>query len=422
MKTLTNAIFVVISIALIISSCGGKPSNPVDTGAQANIHNVSNKDEAAPCVYNIYVENSGSMYGYVKGVTEFEQSVYSYLSDIKISDLCSEMNLYYINSLIHKQPDDVADFISKLEPETFLARGGNMSTTDIANIIKDILKRHGKDTVSILVSDFVFSPGTGKNAEEYLLNQQIGIKNQFAMELKDNPELSVILYQLSSQFNGIYYDREDRRYKINQKRPFYILVIGDKKNIKQLSDKIPAKSIKGTGVLNSLAFSKLSGNDIEYGILTTPRIGSFRPDPSSPMISIKNAKIDKKGPEKKFMLSIGVDYSHLLFDDSYLMDPDNYGISNNSFNISVDNTKRGKYTHTIKLSLNPQLRNLYKGQLTIKLLNNYPDWCNEATSIDDTSIDMITTDKTYGFKYLVNGIYDSFYQETEYVNINIKIE
>ena len=195
-------------LAIMTACCGGPPvPAPADftnSGAESVMNPPTTK-----CVYNIYVENSGSMDGYVKGVTRFEQSVYSYLSDIKISDICSEMNLYYINSEMHKQKPDVADFIEKLEPNTFKAKGGNRKTTDLSNIIGDILDTHGKDTVSILVSDFVFSPGSGVNADDYLLNQQIGIKNHFAYKLKSNPNLAMMLYHLSSNFNGRYYDRNN---------------------------------------------------------------------------------------------------------------------------------------------------------------------------------------------------------------------
>lgn len=48
-------------------------------------------------IVNVYLENSGSMFGYVNGLTEFEESVYSYLSDICLSGIDS-LNLYYINN------------------------------------------------------------------------------------------------------------------------------------------------------------------------------------------------------------------------------------------------------------------------------------------------------------------------------------
>ena len=404
---------------LVMTSClGGPPApvNPVQPGAEPGIDLSATK-----CVYNIYVENSGSMDGYVKGVTEFEQSVYSYLSDIKISDLCSEMNLFYINSQMHKQDPDVSDFIEKLEPNRFRAKGGKRSTTDLSNIIGDILDSHGKDTVSILISDFVFSPGGGVNADEYLLNQQIGIKNHFAYKLKSNPSLATIIYQLSSKFEGKYYDRNNIPYSINHQRPFYMMIIGDSYNLINLSSEISKDKIKGSGVLNSYSLSQ-AASDVSYGILATPKIGRFKPDPASPHTSIKKAKIDKKNPSTKFMVSIGVDFSKLLLDDDYLMDPSNYEISNKSFNISVDKVKNNtKYTHIVKLSLNQQLANLYKGPLTIQLLKNPSTWSEDVTNPDDVGIQNITTDKTYGFKYLVGGIYDSYNSEKAYAKFNINI-
>lgn len=420
-KYLLNSIALACLLA-VMTACGGGPPVP----APANSGNIGAEPvmnvPAAKCVYNIYVENSGSMDGYVKGKTEFEQSVYSYLSDIKISDICSEMNLYYINSKMHKQPSDVADFIEKLEPNTFKAKGGNRKTTDLSNIIGDILDSHGRDTVSILVSDFVFSPGSGVNADEYLLNQQIGIKNHFAYKLKSNPNLAMILYQLSSKFEGRYYDRNNTPYNINHQRPFYMLIIGDSYNLIKLSDEISKDKIKGSGVINSYSLSKAVSN-AGYGVLPMPKIGSFNPDPAAPLTSIKGAKIDRRSPNAKFMVSIGVDFSKLLLDDDYLMDPSNYEISNKSFTISVDKAKNNtKYTHIVKLSLNPQMANLYKGPLTIQLLKKPSTWSETVTNPDDVGVQNITTDKTYGFKYLVGGIYDSYSSDKAYAKFNINIK
>ena len=420
-KYLLNSIASACLLA-VMTACGGGPPVP----APANSGNIGAEPvmnvPAAKCVYNIYVENSGSMDGYVKGKTEFEQSVYSYLSDIKISDICSEMNLYYINSRMLKQPSDVADFIEKLEPNTFKAKGGNRKTTDLSNIIGDILDSHGRDTVSILVSDFVFSPGSGVNADEYLLNQQIGIKNHFALKQKSNPNLAMMIYQLSSKFEGTYYDRNNTPYNINHQRPFYMMIIGDSHHLKTLSNEITKEKIKGSGVINSYSVSRSISN-VDYGILAMPKIGSYSPDPASPLTSVKKAKIDRKNPNTKFMLSIGVNYSNLLLDDDYLTDPANYEISNKSFFVSVEKANNNtKYTHIIKLSLNPQLANLYKGPLSIQLLKQPSSWSEDVTNPDDVGVQNITTDKTYGFKYLVGGVYDAYNSEKAYAKFNINIK
>ena len=70
-----------------------------------------------PQAVNVYIENSGSMDGYVKGVTEFEQAVYNYLTDIKISQFSDSLNLFYINSDIIPQGSDISDFIKNLNQQ-----------------------------------------------------------------------------------------------------------------------------------------------------------------------------------------------------------------------------------------------------------------------------------------------------------------
>ena len=159
-------------------------------------------------IYNVYVENSASMNGYVKGITEFEQTVYNYLTDIKISNLTDSLRLNYINSKVIPRGSDIEDFILKLEPSSFTQMGGNIGVTDLSEVIKKVLQGTSDSTVSILVSDLIFSPGKGKNAEEYLVNQQIGIKSRVSEHLSKFPQHSVIVYQLSSKFAGSFYDKK----------------------------------------------------------------------------------------------------------------------------------------------------------------------------------------------------------------------
>ena len=310
----------VLCMLVLFIDCGNVPVE--QTGMNSGADTATLSSAVRPCVFNIYMENSGSMYGYVEGVTEFEQSVYSYLSDVKNSDICSEMNLYYINNEIHKWKqdcndadgiqDDVRDFIDKLEPDTFKKSGGDKTTTDISDIIGNILKIRGRDTVSVLISDFVFSPGSGKNAEEYLINQQIGIKNHFAKHLKTDPETGVLIYRLTSGFKGKYFDRINCPYSIDQKRPFFIMLVGESKYLRRLVDNVPSEHIKGSGVLNKFSIEHID-HHIPYEILVMPRIGKFRPDPSSPKRAVIKAKPDRKNPETCFLLSVGTDYSNLIF-------------------------------------------------------------------------------------------------------------
>ena len=100
--------------ALSLVGCGGPPAGP-----NRNLgHNVVQQEVklTAPTI-KVFVENSGSMDGYVKGATDFENAVYSYLSDLQLADLGvkndsisskNSMELYYINSKVLPFAPDVS--------------------------------------------------------------------------------------------------------------------------------------------------------------------------------------------------------------------------------------------------------------------------------------------------------------------------
>ena len=364
---------------------------------------------------NVYVENSASMDGYVEGVTEFEQAVYNYLIDIKISDFSDSINLFYINSKIIPYGSDIADFIEKLEPTTFRQRGGNRGTTDISNVFKNILSETSDNDVAILITDAIFSPGRGKNAQEYLVNQQIGIKNSMAEFLKYLPNTAVVVYQLSSKFDGRYFNREDSPTIIKAQRPYYIWIIGNVANVALLKSLVPEKTFKGNGIQHSFTILPSFENEINYAILSNPKFGSFERDKKSPKTSIYNIKKETKGVHKgEFMFTIGMDLSFfsILLGDEYLMNTDSYArlinkqpINDYFIEMEHNKTPNTDYTHNMKLTTDK----ISVGELEIILRNHLPDWISEIN--DDEGLDINKNDamnKTFGIKYLVEGIYEAY--------------
>jgi hypothetical protein len=362
-------------------------------------------------VVNVYVENSASMDGYVEGVTEFEQAIYSYISDIKISDFGDSLNLFYINSQIIPHGSDIADFIEKLDPTTFRHRGGKRSTTDISNVFKTILAETGKNNVAILITDGIFSPGKGKNAQNYLVNQQIGIKNTMAEYLKGLPHTAVIVYQLSSNFKGKYFNREDTPTNINNSRPYYVWIVGDVENIFSLKSRIPETNFKGGGIQHSFTLLPSLKVDVNYAILTHPKLGSFDRNKKSPKTSIHNIKKANNGARKgNFMFTIGMDLSlfSVLLGNEYLMNTKSYARLINKkpdsdYFIEMEYHKGTDYTHNMKLTT----EKISTGELEIALRNNLPDWVSEIN--DDEGLDIDNAiNKTFGIKYLVEGIYEAY--------------
>jgi hypothetical protein len=364
---------------------------------------------------NVYVENSGSMDGYVAGVTEFEQAVYNYLTDIIISDVTDSLNLFYINSRVIPQGSDIEDFIQRLEPSTFQARGGNRGISDISNVIESILSETKRNDIAILVTDGIFSPGRGRDASQYLVNQQIGIKRVMAEYIKENYNTAVIIYQLSSQFSGYYYNKEDSIIQINEQRPFYIWIIGDVDNLNNLYNQIPEARFQGSGVLNS--FSITMGNKkTNYAVKMGS--GKFDLDKKSPKNTIKNLKKDTKGKQNSVRFTVSADLSGLLLNESYLRDTSNYHINSKDFDLTISDAVSNHFGYTHQLNFISE--NVHKGFVSIKLIKQIPQWVEEVND-DDGSIPV--EGKTYGLKYQIHGIYQAytfdkgFYTELK-ININ----
>ena len=421
-----------IVTGLTMISCGGRPvvpEVPVETGDCKTVDNLP-----APTI-KVYVENSGSMDGYVKGATDFENAIYSYLSDMQLAKLGTRtdsmalskniLELNYINSQILQQPSDVQAFIKALEPYSFKLKGGNRGTSDMADIIDKIIEQNMEHDISVFISDCIFSPGKQykqkDNADEYLVAQQIAIKSHIAEKISQDPDFAIIVMRLVSQFNGVYYNKFDDKANINDNRPFYIWLMGNSKQLKRLMDVINVSEIKGTGVKNIFVESQ-PNTILSYGILPQQGIGKFNLDKSNPKTTITNAKKDSKGGNSRFQLAVGVDYSQILLPDEYLMNPDNYSISNKAYTIEIvrNPNKSSAYTHIVKLNLTQPI--ISKGVIKISLQNLLPSWVSTYT--DEVGLDVNTDgamEKTYGLKYLMSGIYDAYkHQNYGSITINIK--
>jgi hypothetical protein len=406
-----NFLVFILMTVFILSACNRKEKIASDSKTDTTQVVTSQPARDIKPIVNVYIENSGSMDGYVQGATEFETAVYSYLSDIIISGVSDTLNLNYINSKIIEYGSDIEDFIKKLEPSTFRERGGNRGTSDIANVIDSVLSETQDNEMAILVTDGIFSPEKGKNATEYLVNQQIGIKRRMADYLKKYPNSAVIVYQLSSNFNGTYYNNVDAKIKINEQRPFYIYVIGEAKQLANLRNNVPDSKFKGSGVQN--VFTAMNGNQsVKYAV--NPSIGKFKKSKKNTKTTIENLGKDSRIGKVKF--AVNVDFSGLLLDDAYLLDIVNYE-NNSKYNLEIKpaaSTKSG-YSHLLTFTSDK----VYKGDVSVKLKAKLPDWVEQVNDDGGTTA---VKGKTYGIKYQIGGIFDAFtFNNNYYTEIKINI-
>jgi hypothetical protein len=369
---------------------------------------------------NVYLENSASMDGYVTGVTDFETAIYNLLGDFKISKVCDSLNLNYINNSIpfskkNALPADIQDFIEKLEPSTFRQRGGDRSVSDLKNVINTVLTTVNETNAAVLISDFVFSPGSGVNAQEYLNNQGVGIKIDFAEKIKEF-DLSTVIIQLESNFKGIYYDKTNRSIPYKGKRPYYIWIFGSNKQISKILNKKILDHIKG-GYINRLVLqSEKEQSQPNYKILSSPKIGDFSRAELNNRI-IADASLSKNNQNKGFFgFNLAVDFSNSIQDPRYFLDTTNYKLSNPNYQLEVEPISNKNapslsgFTHLIKVKT-ADLRNEI---LEIQVVGHTPNWVYKSSSIDDSNILNETSEqqKTFGLQYLIEGVSDAFYPKS----------
>ena len=415
---LVNYFFITTVLAVgftMLYSCNGIGSKSCPRCKTFKTEPIRNASNVQKPIVNVYMENSGSMFGYVNGLTEFEESVYSYLSDICLN--CTDsMNLFYINSRIIPLKQDLSqtarikDFIKKLSPNHFVNAGVSLGTTDISEMMTSILNKTDDKTVSIFISDCIFSPGRGVDASTYLVNQQIGIKVAFADKLKQDNDFCVKAYQLKGKFKGNYFNRLNQATVINDVRPFYMVLMGREKLINNITKKVSEEKIKGRGVEHSFAISN-TVHKVGYEITNTYRIGTFKKCMKSPKYHIINAqKADKGKNQGKFMFTIGTDFSGLPIANDYLLDPENYTLSSKDYELSVSTPKeKGKYSHLLSLTLSPKIPKPGKYDLKIALKKQLSSWiiqCNDEEGLNIRQGNAMQ--QTYGLKFLFEGIYEAF--------------
>lgn len=412
-------LYVFLFLLVVFSTIGCKSSHRGGADKHSGIRDTAtayiSSIEYSPII-NVYIENSGSMDGYVKGQTEFEQIVYNYLVDLKHIRIAKELNLNYINSKILPQQDDINDFIEKLEPTSFKAKGGNRGASDIALMIKDILSEMNDSIVSIFISDCIFSPGKGKNAEEYLINQQIGIKNYIGEYINDHPQFAVVGYRCMSHFDGYYYDKNDSGKYYKGSRPFYIWLFGGQGAINRIRIEMQKNNRPLKGVEN--VFTVFSGGkdmpDSCYAVKI--KSGNFDLDKSDPKHSIKNLKADKGG---RIRFSIEVNYAPLILSEEYLCNTELYELSDPKYKlVSVEPIKEYKKYNYI---LTFETDRVHPSSLDVLLSTAKPKWPEIYNDYEGSEVTDENAEKTFGIKYMTDGVAEAIIKRNYYTRMTINI-
>ncbi len=344
---------------------------------------------------NIYVENSGSMNGYMCAGSEFKNVVHYYASELE--DLADTTSLYFINSQIIPYRGDIDNYTLGMTPSTFNRYGGVTSSSSIDKMLGLVVDNTDSNTVSIFISDCILAVPFGQ-ADKYFSMAKDNVKKVFVRALKRHDDLGVEILCLKSQFCGIYYQYGKAPRRINHPRPYYVWLVGPQGLIGLIDKKIEKSELQGFN--NSIGFSSCSR--IPFTVVNDHGVGGTATSVQSRV----------KGRKARFILR--ADLSSSLQNDAVLEASDNYQTDPKVMIERVSKINMPGYTHEIVLDI---FDNAHLEENIMLRRQPLQSWVSNISDVAGQNLD-----KTAGIKYIIAGVSDAYNNVTQQNGIKISIK
>ena len=340
-KTLFQ-ISVITIILLVFCSCERSDRRVTKVEQTVAIDTTASLETPEPAIVEqkalkikLYIENSGSMFGYVNGRTQLKDMLQNLLVDLKYEYNEENIEIYFVNTKIYNNPikSDVKDFADKLSP--YSIKIGQTGSSDLNDIFRQITSEIEDNSISILISDFIYSIKKG-NTVNLLGEQQALTKDVFLTADKKGQKLTTNVYQYSSDYEGKYYDFNDDGKPFKGQRPYYLAVIGEQGNIKQFTDQIGPKFPKYKGYSNEYLLTAEDFKVEDFTVLSsTYNVGRIKPIRGSEVNGqVRKIEVEDSGRgDVTFQMAIAVDLSSLAVTNNYITNIENYELENDDYTL-----------------------------------------------------------------------------------------
>ena len=363
-----------------------------------------------------YLENSGSMFGYVNGFSEYVDVVSELAEKPEFAAEQTPREFNLINGgksiKIYEIGNDPSVLKEKLNVRGFHC--GDITKSNLNDMFQLALKRAKGDTISILISDGIYDLQKPQSPMNALATEGKETRSRFIERLSEGG-VQTLMIKMNSHFKGKYHNAKQKSILLDQDRPYYIWFFGNSTLLnKYFSDKYIASL---TGYRDMARFLKYENELVSYKVVSNNRKGKFRFDKHS-----KNQLIDVE-PDRNgggFQFTIATDFSNLPFSDSYFNTIVNYDCNNTNYSVcEVTNIGNIKIyglgftpTHLISIHTN---KSPY-GEIDICLKNNIPNWIFETNTNDESGIKG-DSNHTFGFDFLTKGISGAYTHINQNTNL-----
>lgn len=413
-------------VAASPASSGAASSGPAASGAPAAA--------AAPVAYDVYMDNSASMDGYLGGAgTDFKNDVHTLLKDLQTQGIADTIDLGYVNERIcpyryNASATEVNAFIRTLNHDSLVRNGCGRKDSYIDAMMQQVIGAN-PDHVHVLISDYIFSIGRG-NSSVLLKQQGDNVETVLTGELRKR-DFSTIILKFSSDFDGTYYIESKGGGNGSSaavhgiKRPYYMMIFGGAARMRRLVDFFKSSKFKTfNGFEDVCYFFEAGGHAPAAKLMRKSRIGDFEIAQPATRLVIDRAMADSG----VLQFAVAVDLDELRLDEAYLTNPANYELPANYKIVSIvrnndptDQPMQG-FSHLFLIRTNDlkAVQDVY-----VRLKSRIPNWVYEGSTVDDSNpTNPMQQRQTFGFQYLVEGIargYADKFRNTDQFALNIQM-
>lgn len=417
---LVALVAIIVVVFITIKRPSVAPNHDLLPGTHKILENNNDGASLKKYYVNFYMENSASMDGYVNGNTEFKDVLGKMV--VASHHHCKNTDFYFINNLVYKANASAVEFIQMLNPSNI--KVGNVGSTDVNQIFRNILNHTKKDTISILFSDCIYSV-TDVNSQ--LDNAKNATTDAFLTALSKDSTLATIILQFTSSFDGFYYDRNDKPFVCKSSRPYYVVITGNRSALKTLYTDFKISQLPGLKNKCFLSYESWTIDEANACTIISDYSNARRIKTLRNFLDVEEISLDKRANSLQF--AVGVDYANIFVDDTYILDKNNYVVEPSSYvvtNVSkASPSSIGDFgsqpTRPFAVTLSVPYGS-FSPSITLSLKKNIPAWVVKS-NVDDDAGHVPSSGKSFAIKKMVEGIssaystdFGDYYKVQVYIN------
>lgn len=379
---------------------------------------------------HLFIETSASMGGYFRDDAQYK-TIVSDLA-VKVDQTISPVDIWFVADSMVKYGKTPVQFSSDIATTQI----ANRKSSELHQIISRIAAKTGANDVSVLVSDCILSfPNEDIKANPNInkIAAPSALKNNIYAAFSDLRKrgMGTSVYAFKSKFYGDYYDFQNVKTKLNgESRPFYIWVIANASTLSVFDEKLA--DINSFTPEKSSHFGLIDSAVTAYSIIPqVEKKGVWQKDGPA---SLKKVEISA-GKPVQFCLAVNLNQLPAYAREVAYLEKNLQVICKDcKTGLVVKKKEQADHaklktitqkqdldaaTHVFLITVNQM--DLNKSNIQLKLPLKYDTWFLDWSCEDDKTA-AERADKTFAFKYLVNGVKEAYDTKNKnYIDFNITL-